>query len=137
MVVTSDFLKDHLVYFDTPSKLITFVHSVIKLQYLVLSFPLLKGGGGGKLSVEMHFWLILKLMLFSFSWLAAIKNSPHVIQGAVSTGHQYHFHMETQVTDELFSALYFSAKRVYEWPLVVLPVPFLQSWDFILFKISF
>ena len=76
-------------------------------------------------------------MLFSFSWLAAIKNSPHVIQGAVSTGHQYHFHMETQVTDELFSALYFSAKRVYEWPLVVLPVPFLQSWDFILFKISF
>nr|XP_058949586.1 xanthine dehydrogenase/oxidase-like isoform X1 [Pocillopora verrucosa] len=26
----------------------------------------------------------------------AIKNSPHVIQGAVSTGHQYHFHMETQ-----------------------------------------
>ena len=36
MVVTSDFLKDHLVYFDAPSKLITFVHSVIKLQYLVL-----------------------------------------------------------------------------------------------------
>ena len=29
--------------------------------------------------------------------LAAIKNSPHVVQGAVSTGHQYHFHMETQV----------------------------------------
>ena len=29
MVVTSDFLKDHLVYFDAPSKLITFVHSVI------------------------------------------------------------------------------------------------------------
>ena len=105
MIVTSDFLKDHLVYFDAPSKLITFVHSVIKLQYL-LSFPL----PGGKLRVEMQFWFILKLMLFSFSWLAAIKNSPHVIQGAVSTGHQYHFHMETQVTNELFSALFFLAR---------------------------
>ena len=50
MIVTSDFLKDHLVYFDAPSKLITFVHSVIKLQYL-LSFPL----PGGKLRVEMQF----------------------------------------------------------------------------------
>ncbi|KAJ7381038.1 hypothetical protein OS493_004634 [Desmophyllum pertusum] len=27
----------------------------------------------------------------------AIKNSPHIVQGAVSTGPQYHFHMETQV----------------------------------------
>jgi len=27
----------------------------------------------------------------------AIKNSPHVVQGVISTGHQYHFHMETQV----------------------------------------
>lgn len=27
----------------------------------------------------------------------AIKNSPHVVQGAISTGAQYHFHMETQV----------------------------------------
>ncbi|KAJ7388015.1 hypothetical protein OS493_040376, partial [Desmophyllum pertusum] len=26
----------------------------------------------------------------------AIKNSPHIVQGAVSTGPQYHFHMETQ-----------------------------------------
>ena len=41
---------------------------------------------------------------------AAIKNSPHVVQGAVSTGHQYHFHMETQVTHFL---LFFPAK--YYW----------------------
>ncbi|CAH3170659.1 unnamed protein product [Porites lobata] len=28
---------------------------------------------------------------------AAIQNSPHVVQGSIYTGHQYHFHMETQV----------------------------------------
>ena len=34
--------------------------------------------------------------------LVALKASKHVISGEISCGHQYHFHMETQVCESLW-----------------------------------
>lgn len=43
-----------------------------------------------------------------FSPIAAIKNSAVAVEGSISTAHQYHFHMETQVRKCIvFHDLYF------------------------------